>query len=83
VIDAVGIADECVGEAAEIEQAKNEEFPLLFPSCCPVTPKSAHVIFFEEFRYKSLWNRHLLTISPVFLTHFCDSPLYFAPPIQQ
>jgi hypothetical protein len=20
----------------------------------------------------------LLTISPVFLTHFCDSPLYFA-----
>jgi hypothetical protein len=30
VIDAVGIADECVGEAAEIEQAKNEEFRATF-----------------------------------------------------
>jgi hypothetical protein len=29
---------------------KMKRFPLLFFACCPVTPKSAPVIFFEEFR---------------------------------
>jgi hypothetical protein len=51
-----------------------KRFPLLFSPIAPVTPKSAPVIFYEEFRLKPLWNRLLLMIHRYFGPSFAILP---------